>query len=107
MVGRAALGAPWIISDIDKYIKTGYQPKEKDILSIKTVILRHIDLLVQYYGQQTALQLSRKYVCWYCKGLHDAKKFREKYIHINDLSVAITAIDEYFNDLLNNKQEEK
>ena len=107
MVGRAALGAPWIISDIDRYIKTGYQPKEKDILSIKTIILRHIDLLVQYYGQQTALQLSRKYVCWYCKGLHDAKKFREKYIHINNLSVAITAIDEYFNDLLNNKQEEK
>ena len=96
MVGRATLGAPWLIAKIDKFLKTGEETPNPDRFEIKEILMRHIKLLREYYGDHTALQLSRKYVCWYSKGLHDAKRFREQYIKINDLDKALEAVEEYF-----------
>ena len=45
-----------------------------------------------------ALGLSRKYVCWYCKNLRDARKFREKYVRIDNMADAIGEINNYFNE---------
>ena len=99
MIGRAALGAPWIIGQVDNYLKTGKLPEKMSVAGIKQILLKHIDGLCEYYGEKTALQLSRKYVCWYCKGLHDAKRFRETYTKINDFDVAFKAIEDYFNSI--------
>lgn len=96
MVGRAALGAPWIISQIDTYLKTGREAVSLTATEIKKVLLRHIAGLREYYGDKTALALSRKYVCWYCKGLFDAKRFREQYVKSNDFDNAINIINDYF-----------
>lgn len=97
MVGRAALGAPWLISQIDAYLKGNREVSEITPQQICGVMLRHLAELRAYYGDRTALQLSRKYVCWYCKGLYEAKRFREKYIKLDDFDAALRAIDEYFN----------
>lgn len=97
MVGRAALGAPWIISQIDSYLKKGTEPQKITIEQIKKTLLTHIKELRDYYGDRTALALSRKYVCWYCKGLHNAKQFREQYVKTTDFDTAFDVIDDYFN----------
>ena len=97
MVGRACLGAPWIISDIDNFLKHGTMPPKRTIEQIKNTLLTHIKELQDYYGDRTALALSRKYVCWYCKGLHNAKQFREQYVKTADFNTAYKVIDDYFN----------
>lgn len=99
MIGRAALGAPWLIGQIDSFLKTGKQPEAMTAADIKSVLLKHIRGLCDYYGERTALQLSRKYVCWYCKGLHDAKRFREHYTKIGSLPEALSAVEAYFDRL--------
>lgn len=96
MIGRASLGHPWLISQTHNYIENGILPEEISLSQIKSTMLRHIDELKNYYGERTALALSRKYVCWYCKGLRDACRFREKFVRINNLPGAYAAIDEYF-----------
>ena len=62
----------------------------------KNAILKNIEELSNYYGQEMGLAISRKFVCWYCKNLRDAKRFRETYTKINDYQQAMKAIDEYF-----------
>ncbi len=99
MVGRATLGAPWLVAQIDNYLKTGIETPVVDIEKIKDILLLHIKGLREYYGDKTALALSRKYVCWYCKGLHDAKRFREQYVRTTDFDTAFAVIDEYFSSL--------
>ena len=96
MVGRATLGAPWLIAQIDNYLRTGVEPLQPDIKEIEKVLLTHIKGLREYYGDRTALALSRKYVCWYCKGLHDAKKFREQYVRTTDFESAYEVINSFF-----------
>jgi len=106
MVGRATLGAPWLIAQIDNYLKNGVEPQQPGVKEIERVLLTHIKGLREYYahikglreyyGDRTALALSRKYVCWYCKGLHDAKKFREQYVRTKDFESAYKVIDSFF-----------
>lgn len=98
MIGRAALGAPWLISAAHDYINNGALRDLPPVRQIKETLLEHIRGLVDYYGKELALPLSRKYVCWYCKNLRDAKRFREKYVKINDFSEALLAVNEYFDN---------
>lgn len=95
MVGRAALGAPWLLDEIGQYLK-GKPFHTPDVAQIKQILVRHMGLLKEYYGEKLALPLSRKYVCWYCKSLRDAKRFRENYMKITDFEAAFAAVEAFF-----------
>lgn len=96
MIGRACLGNPWLISQTHRYLNEGVEPQPIPISEIKAFLLKHIQELSAYYGQDMGLAISRKFVCWYCKNLRDAKRFREIYTKLNDYDAAMKAIDEYF-----------
>ena len=96
MIGRAALGQPWLISQINDYINNNIEPSTITIDIIKQTLLSHIKELVSYYGEELAIPISRKHACWYCKNLRDAKRFRETYMKVSTLNDAITTINNYF-----------
>ncbi len=77
MIGRGALGNPWIFSDIENAL-SGKKPaeitKEK---RIESAIL-HAKLLCEYKGMHLGILESRKHVSWYIKGLPGASKTREE-----------------------------
>lgn len=99
MIGRAALGAPWLISQIHDYLQSGKEPQPVPLGVVKKALLTHIKELTTYYGERLALSISRKYVCWYCKNCRDARKFRENYVKINNFADAYKEIDRYFDSL--------
>lgn len=97
MIGRAALGNPWIIGRTHQYLENrsvGFAPVPVPV--VKQALLTHIKELEAYYGARLALGLSRKYVCWYCKNFRDARKFRENYVRINEMEAAVAEIHRYF-----------
>lgn len=96
MIGRACLGNPWLISQTHRYLNKRIEPQPIPVSEIKAFLLKHIQELSAYYGQDMGLAISRKFVCWYCKNLRDAKRFREIYTKLNDYDAAMKAIDEYF-----------
>ena len=104
MIGRASLGNPWIISQTHDYLTEGKEPDIIPIETIKSFMLKHIELLREYYGEDMGLSISRKFVCWYCKNLRDAKRFRETYMKIYDYEKALAAIDEYFESYKDKKK---
>lgn len=96
MIGRAALGAPWLISQTHDFLETGKEPEPVPLFVVKAALLTHIKELTAYYGEKLALSVSRKYVCWYCKNCRDARRFRENYVRINNFPEAYAEIDRYF-----------
>lgn len=77
MIGRAALGNPWIIYQITKYLETGElidhpTPQEK----IDVCIL-HMDRLIKLKGEKVAIMEMRKHAAWYLKGLKGNGKARK------------------------------
>lgn len=96
MVGRALLGNPWLLHQIHTYLETGEEIGEPTIEQIKEMLIKHLHLLIECYGEKGGLAISRKYVGWYVKSLYEAKKFREQYTKINSFSIAEKLIYDYF-----------
>lgn len=77
MIGRAAMGNPWIFKQTIKYLETGEKlpdptPEER----INTAI-RHLDLIVKDKGEFIGVSEMRKHAAWYTKGLRGAARLRQ------------------------------
>ena len=77
MVGRAAMGNPFVFRGINHYMQTGEILPEPTIEERLSVMQRHIDLMLQYKSKHTALMESRKHTAWYIKGIRGAAKIRK------------------------------
>lgn len=79
MVGRAALGSPWIFRQIHAYLTESCRIlPPPDIQERMLVMLRHIGLMCTYKGERRAMNEARKHVAWYLKGLRGAAEFRRR-----------------------------
>ena len=99
MIGRAILGNPWLIARTQHYLQSGELLAEPGIIELQKMLIYHLRLLVEYYGEKAGIAISRKHIGWYVKSLYEAKKFREQYTKLNDLSLAEELIEEYFERL--------
>lgn len=75
MVGRAAMGNPWIFKALISEIQgTTYTPPT--IEDVIQMIQRHSEMLIEYKGEYIAMREMRKHIAWYTKGLKNATKIR-------------------------------
>lgn len=78
MIGRAALGNPWIFKQIKYFLETGEKLGPVSNEEKYKVILEHFNLLLQEKGEYTATREIRKHIAWYVKGMQNATLIREK-----------------------------
>lgn len=79
MVGRGALGNPWIFSQINAYLTESCCILPPPGLSERlAVMLRHMEGLCRHKGEYRAMREARKHVAWYLKGMRNAAKFRQR-----------------------------
>lgn len=76
MVGRGSLGAPWIFSEIENYLKTGEISPSPDVKTRMDVMLRHVKLICEDKGEHRGMREARKHAAWYMKGLDGAASLR-------------------------------
>lgn len=98
MIGRGALGAPWLIGDIKKQLN-GEEVKEISNKDKLEIIKEHLDLAVKDKGEYIAIREMRKHICWYIKNLKDSSKIREKINRIENIGELKACLDEYFMSL--------
>ena len=76
MVGRGAMGRPWIFREIRHFLETGEVLPEPDIKERMEIMLRHCSYLCKYKGEVRGMKEARKNVAWYVKGLPNSAKLR-------------------------------
>jgi len=69
MIGRGALGNPWIFREIRHFLKTGRQLPPPEMEEKLETMLFHLDLAVEFYGQRLGVLEMRKQLGWYLKGI--------------------------------------
>lgn len=78
MVGRGAMGNPWIFSEINAYLKGEVLPPAPTMAQKLDVMRRHIEALCRYKGENVGMREARKHVAWYIKGFHSAASLRNE-----------------------------
>lgn len=78
MVGRGALGRPWVFSQISAYLKNEVILPEPPVSERMRVMVKHIETICQYKGERVGIRESRKHAAWYMKGMRGAAGFRRE-----------------------------
>ena len=78
MVGRGAMGAPWIFSQINAYIGEGRIIPAPPLSERMLVLMRQAKMTIEHKGERTAMLEMRKHAAWYMNGLRGAAEFRRK-----------------------------
>lgn len=78
MVGRATQGKPWLLGQIAHYLKTGEKRPEPGYTEQCQIVLEHIALAVDLYGEFSGIHHMRKHVAGYTKGLVGGRELRMK-----------------------------
>ncbi|MFT5388237.1 MAG: tRNA-dihydrouridine synthase B [Lysobacterales bacterium] len=101
MVGRAAIGNPWIFRDIKHYLKTGELLPPPSIKERVDVLLTHLDLAIKddVKNERRAISKFRKYISGYLKGVPNVAKLRiELYKHETKQGV-IDRLHQYLDEI--------
>lgn len=76
MIGRGALGAPWVFSQVEAYLNHGTLLPTPPIAKRMEVLCRQVALAASLKGERCALLQARKHASWYMRELHGAAIFR-------------------------------
>jgi len=93
MIGRASMGAPWLVGQIDAEIKnqkTFIPPDAKMKISLS---LEHLKLLILKKGNH-GLLIARKHMNWTCRGFQGASTLRQKLVRASSPNEAIKLLED-------------
>lgn len=85
LVGRGAMGNPFIFSEIN----AGFSGKELPVFTLEerlNVLRRQVELMIEYKGERTAMLESRKHASWFIKGMRGAAAMRRMCGEITSMS---------------------
>lgn len=95
MIGRGALGNPWVFSKINAYLDECRVLPEPSVTQKMTVMLKHIQKIIEYKGEYTAMREARHHAAYYTKGMRGGAKLRaeigklERFEQLQELSYKI------------------
>jgi nifR3 family TIM-barrel protein len=86
MIGRAAIGYPWIFNEIKHFFKTGEHLPPPSIQDRVDVVRAHLDFSIKWKGERTGIVEMRRHYTNYFRGIHHFKPFRQ--ILVNEMDPA-------------------
>ena len=95
MIGRAAQGNPWIFRRFREFLQTGVELPEPSLAERGEIILRHLDMLLQFKGDYIGPREMRKHATWYTKGLPHGAELRNLFNQAETREDFVRIIDKF------------
>ncbi|EXX86745.1 tRNA-dihydrouridine synthase [Paenibacillus darwinianus] len=99
MIGRGALGNPWMLYRTIQYLANGELPPEPDAAEKIRIAIVHMDRLIALKGESTAVREMRKHLAWYLKGLPGAARVKDIIMEETDRENMVRILGEYVRSL--------
>ena len=92
MIGRGAYGRPWLIGQVMEWFASGRRLEDPSIEDQYLLIAEHYDAMLAHYGNEVGVNMARKHIGWYTRGLHGSAEFRNKVNQIADPDTVLKAM---------------
>ncbi|MBI5191756.1 MAG: tRNA dihydrouridine synthase DusB [Nitrospirae bacterium] len=97
MIGRGALGNPWIFREVEAYIATGVLPAPPTVTERGDMLLAHLNAVVaRMRNKVVGVKLMRKHAAWYSKCMNGAAEFRRVVNHVETVEAFTEAVEGFF-----------
>ncbi|MDL5046774.1 tRNA dihydrouridine synthase DusB [Oscillatoria amoena NRMC-F 0135] len=94
MIGRAAIGYPWIFNEIKQYIHHGERALPPDVAERVNVARQHLEFSIRWKGERTGVFEMRRHYTSYFKGLPEFKPYRTRLVNAVDVNELFSILDE-------------
>jgi len=96
MIGRGSYGRPWVLGQVMEWFATGRRIEDPSITEQYDAIAGHYEAMLEHYGIETGVNMARKHIGWYTKGLPGSAEFRNKVNQIPDPTQVKTMLAEFY-----------
>lgn len=100
MIGRGAYGKPWLLGQVMADLAGGGAKPEPSMDEQLATILEQYDAMQSLYGVQTGVNLARKHIGWYTKGLPGSAEFRNKVNSQDDPKAVVAMLQDFYSPWL-------
>ena len=101
MIGRGVLGNPWLIKEIDTYLKTGTIIDKPTYEERIKMCFKHLDYLLQIKNEKISVLEMRSHIAWYIKGIPYHKEIKNLIFKANTKEEITEILDNYLKKLYN------
>lgn len=101
MVGRGAMGNPWIFREIQHYMRTGQSLERPTPEERLEIMLLHIERALEFHGERLGILEMRKHLGWYLKGLPHSAPVKQEIQKARDENHIRQVLSQYFAALKN------
>ncbi|WCM28862.1 tRNA dihydrouridine synthase DusB [Sphingomonas sp. QA11] len=96
MIGRGAYGRPWLLAQVMEWFATGRRVVDPSIEQQYDLIAEHYEAMLSHYGNEVGVNMARKHIGWYTKGLHGSAEFRNRVNQIPDAKTVQAMLAEFY-----------
>jgi tRNA-dihydrouridine synthase B len=98
MIGRAAIGNPWLFSQVTS-LMNGNESVSPDLSERFDVMMKYLNISIECFGEKRACRMMRSHLGWFVKGLRYSSRFRESIKGLSTEREALSLIGEFKNFL--------
>ncbi|MEA3081704.1 MAG: tRNA-dihydrouridine synthase [Sphingomonadales bacterium] len=96
MIGRGAYGRPWLIAQVMSELGGGGHRPDPSLDEQLATMIEQYDDMLGLYGTHTGVNLARKHIGWYTKGLPDSAELRNRVNQQDDPAVVISMLQDFY-----------
>jgi tRNA-dihydrouridine synthase B len=96
MIGRGAYGRPWLLGQVMQALTGRASMPDPTIEEQYHVIIKHYHAMLEHYDNVTGVNLARKHIGWYTKGLTGSAEFRNAVNQIADPKIVLDMLEQFY-----------
>jgi tRNA-dihydrouridine synthase B len=96
MIGRGAYGRPWLLGQVMHWLKTGERLPDPSLDEQLSIILEQYRDMLDHYGREIGVNVARKHIGWYTRGLHGSAEFRNAFNQQGDAARAEAMLCDFY-----------
>ncbi len=100
MIGRGAYGRPWLLGQVMRALAGEESFQDPGIAEQYDAITDHYSAMLDHYGEHTGVNMARKHLGWYTRGLPGSAEFRNKVNQVPDSATVLEMLERFYTPFL-------
>ena len=96
MIGRGAYGRPWLLAQTMAWLTEGRRVPDPGIEEQYHLITEHYAMMLAHYGETTGVNMARKHIGWYTRGLPGSAEFRNRVNQVLDSRTVLELLVRFY-----------
>jgi len=96
MIGRGSYGKPWLLAQVMRWLQHGERRADPSLDEQYQAITGHYREMLDLYGNEVGVNMARKHIGWYTKGLPGSAEFRNRVNQVPDAAQVLRMLAEFY-----------